>query len=291
MIKPFIYFLLLVSFVFALAMIIKENFPALDFSLSGKELVVKKFDLNSVVLNQDDALSVSTVLYNNSKKPKEIKAGIYLIKSSKIYDSANMDYFSPSQESNIFPGDSAYLDWKLPLTVDPGKYKMLFWIHQIENGAETVLKDSWYPKEISVEESALPLSNRTLRGDMSTKSSPAYIKDIEIFPMQHLSSSGKIKANFKVANNSQNTLNAKVGIYLYQKDKIYNGINIDFASEEQNKAVYSNTEQKFSWEFDLKDLPTGDYNVLAWLHKIDVDGKEIFIEDQILPLTLKNVLK
>lgn len=283
MIKSFVYFVFSVSLVFALAMIVKENFPTLDFGFSKKDLIVKKFDLNSVVLNQDDAILVSSILHNNSKKPKHIKAGIFLIKSNKIYDSTNVDFYSPEQEIFIESSASSYLDWKLPVAIDSGKFKMLLWIHQIENGAETVLKDYWYPREITIEESLQPLSNRTLRGDMSTKALNIYIKDAEVFPMQYLSSSGKIKASFKAVNNLQNTLNAKVGIYFYQKDKIYNGVNIDLASEEQTRPVYSNTEQRFSWEIDPKDLPTGEYKVLAWLHKIDINGKEVFIEDQVLP--------
>lgn len=250
-----------------------QNSQTFDFFPKYKDIYSDNLQVNSVNLTQGDSLNTSFTVYNTSDKEKGVATGVFLVNSNKKYDGSVVDYASQKQETIIKPKDTKNFSWKIPANLDPGNYKMLYWVHQIIDGAETVLEDNWYQREIKI--SPNPSLN-TIKGEESSMDQGFVIHDLLISP-KHLQTGKKLSLSYRIVNNESGTEEMVSGVFLLEKNKKYTGADLDQVLPSQKATIQSGRSSLFQYDEAINMKP-GDYRILIWLHRINQSKEEVVFD-------------
>lgn len=256
-----------------LAFSIDKKYPGVAVFPKYKDVYVDDMSVSSNEISQGDALTTSISVYNNTEKDEELAVGVYIIKSDKVYDGSNVDYASQKQQYVVGSKSSKKSEWKIPVVLDPGQYKILFWLHQFDEGAERVVEDSWYPKIVNVISGQKPDS---IRGEESNADQGLLMSGLLIKPVK-LEKSGRLAVSYRVMNNFDQNVSIETGVYLIDKDKQYKGDNVDQVLPKKATSIAARKYKIFTYDADIS-LPAGEYKVLIWLHKMTGDKSEVVFD-------------
>lgn len=246
-----------------------QNSQTFDFFPKYKDIYSDNLQVNSVNLTQGDSLDTSFTVYNMSDKEKGVSTGVFLVNSNKKYDGSVVDYASQKQEAIIKSKDTKNFSWKIPANLDQGNYKMLYWVHQMIDGAETVLEDNWYQREIQI--SPNPSLN-TIKGEESSKDQGFVIHDLLISP-KRLQIGKKLSLSYRIVNNESDTGKMVSGVFLLEKNKKYTGADLDQVLPSQKATIQSGGSSLFQYDETINMKP-GEYRILIWLHRINQSKEE-----------------
>ena len=252
---------------------VDKKFPGIGTFPKYKDIYIDdmRVDKNEVVAGE--TLTASISVYNNSDKEKELSVGMFAIRSDQVYDGSNIDYASQKQQYKIASKTSKKSEWKVPVNWEKGSYRILFWLHQIDDGAEKVLEDSWYPKIISV--SGAKDSN-IIRGEESNADQGLVLSQLLISPI-NITSNGLLSIDYTITNHDQTASKIETGVFLINKNKLYQGDNVDQVIGKKSSTIKAGQFKNFSDKEQIH-LNPGEYKILIWLHRLNGDKSEVVFD-------------
>lgn len=278
--KNFLFLLALivgVLLIVAASSLVSAKYPDL-FVPEKSEIVLRKVDVQNKEVKRGEDMDLAFSLFNNTNQPQHVIAGFFMLKEGVVYDGVNLDYVSRKQQADLGIKESKDFTWQVPIYIEPGNYKIMIWIHDFKDGAENVVKDYWYPELIQIKEPEQKITS--IEGDSINPGTDYYLSGLKISP-QTISSNQPLNVEYDIAINSKKDKELVTGIFLIDKNKKYDGENIDYIFKAQKKEISNDNKIHFSYQEKI-NLPKGEYRVLIWIHKI-IDGKEELVEDYFAP--------
>lgn len=239
----------------------------------GGTVYSDNLSVNTNNLVQGDNLNVSFSVYNMDDKEQGVAVGVYLINSNKTYDASNFDYAAQKQQAIIKSGEKKDFGWKIPLYLNAGSYKMLYWIHKVTDGNETYYEDKWFQQQIRI-------SQRTdvniIQGEDSNADQGLVLHDLLIKP-KHFRTGQKLSATYRINNYESKSADVVSGVFILDKNKQYTYSSLDQILPSQKATILGGDNHVFAYDETL-NLKPGEYRILVWLHRIDSSGENVVFD-------------